>query len=235
MTVPAEQAYSGVRILEAMRSGTRYGNAVFDQILKATPAGALSILDFGAGSGFFVEKFNAAGLKVDAVEQDATLQEAIRPLARSVWPDIGDVPDERFDFAYTVNVLEHITDLDDVCAQLLRKLKPGAQLFVFVPAYELLWTSLDDEVGHVRRFDRHSLREALLRAGFRVEHIQHFDFLGFPAALGVRLLEKMNLFSYDSGSVGFYDSYLFPISHFLDRVFRGAIGKNLVAIATRPA
>ncbi len=218
-----------------MRSGTRYGDAVFDQILKAMPAGTSSILDFGAGSGFFVEKFKAAGIKVDAVEQDAALQGVLRPLARNVWPDIADVPDEWFDFAYTVNVLEHIVDLDGACAQLLRKLKPGAKLFVFVPAHEILWTSLDDEVGHVRRFDRRSLRDALLRAGFQVEHVRHFDFLGFPAALGVRLLERLNLFSYSSGSVGFYDRYLFPISHLLDRLSHGAIGKNLVAIASHPA
>jgi hypothetical protein len=112
-------------------------------------------------------------------------------------------------------------------------LKQNKKLFVFVPAHEILWTSLDDEVEHVRRFDRHTLRAALERAGFHIEHLKYFDFLGFPAALGVRVLEQINLFKYGGSSVGFYDRYIFPISQQMDRIFKGAIGKNLVAIARR--
>jgi hypothetical protein len=58
-------------------------------------------------------------------------------------------------------------------------------------------------------------------------------FITFRAALGVRLLEQVNLFKYGSGSVGFYDRYLFPVSRQLDRLLKGGIGKNLVAIARR--
>lgn len=226
--------YSGTRILEAMRSGARYGEAIFADIWAAMPAGTAHVLDFGAGSGFFVEKFRAAGVAVDAVEQDQDLRDTLESMTANVRPDISLIADSQYGFAYTINVLEHIDDLDDACAHLLRVLKPGARLFVFVPAHEILWTSLDDEVGHVRRFNRRSLQDALRRAGFQVEHVRHFDCLGFPAALAVRLLEKLNLFRYSSGSVGFYDRYLFPVSHALDRLLGGAIGKNLVAIATRP-
>jgi len=134
-----------------------------------------------------------------------------------------------------VNVLEHIVELDEACAHLWRVLKPDRKLFVFVPAHEILWTSLDDEVQHVRRFDRRSLRLALERAGFRIEHMKYFDCLGFPAALGVRMMEQFKLFEYGSASVGLYDRYLFPVSRQLDRLFNGWIGKNLVAIASRAA
>lgn len=234
MSGAEDHGYTGTRILEAMRSGTHYGEAVFRDIVNAMPPGAAAVLDFGAGSGFFAEKFASLGRKVDAVEQDAALRDGLAPVVEMAWSDVADVPDGHFDFAYTVNVLEHIEDLDSVCAQLLRKLKPGAPLFVFVPAHEVLWTSLDTEVGHVRRFDRASLRGALERAGFQVGPVRHFDFLGFPAALAVRLLETLKLFRYSSGSVGFYDRYLFPLSHALDRVFGGVIGKNLVTVAIRP-
>jgi hypothetical protein len=63
--------------------------------------------------------------------------------------------------------------------------------------------------------------------------MKYFDSLGFLAALGVRLLEQANLFKYGSGSVGFYDRCLFPVSRKLDRLFKGVIGKNLVAVARR--
>jgi SAM-dependent methyltransferase len=235
MIAKTNQKYSGTRILEAMRVGVRYGEAIFPELRRAMPGNAQTILDFGAGSGFFAEKFYARGLTVDAVEQDASLQERVRPCARQVWEDIGCVPSETFDFVYTVNVLEHIEALDETCDELLRVLKPGARLFVFVPAHEILWTSLDEEVQHVRRFSRHSLRLALEQAGFCIEDMRHFDCLGFPAALGVRALERLNLFSYGDGTVGLYDRYLFPISQQPDRLFNGWLGKNLIAVVSRPA
>jgi SAM-dependent methyltransferase len=233
MTITSKQGYAGNRILEAMRSGVRYGEAIFTELRGAIPDDACTILDFGAGAGFFLEKFHAIGAAVDAVEQDEDLQAMLRPFAGMVWSDIRHVPSESFDFAYTVNVLEHILELDEACAHLARVLKPNRKLFVFVPAHKVLWTSLDDEVQHVRRFDRRSLRLALERAGFRIEHLKYFDFLGFPAALGVRMLEQLNLFKYGSASVGFYDRHLFPVSRQLDRLFKGTIGKNLIAIASR--
>jgi SAM-dependent methyltransferase len=233
MTITSEQGYAGNRILEVMRSAAQYGEAIFTELRGAIPEDTSTILDFGAGAGFFLEKFHAIGVTVDAVEQDPGLQATLQPLSGTVWSDIRNVPNESFDFAYSVNVLEHIFELDDACANLSRVLKPDRKLFVFVPAHEILWTSLDDEVQHVRRFDRRSLQLALERAGFHIEHMKYFDSLGYLAALGVRLLEQVNLFKYESGSVGFYDRYLFPVSRQLDRLFKGAIGKNLIAIARR--
>lgn len=229
----SKQGYTSNRILQAMRSGMRYGEAIFTELRGAIPDDACTILDFGAGTGFFLEKFRAIGAAVDAVEQDEDFQGVLRPLAGKLWSDIRHVPNESFDFAYTVNVLEHILEVDEACAHLARVLKPNRKLFIFVPAHKILWTSLDDEVQHVRRFDRRSLQLLLERAGFRVEHMKYFDSLGFPAALGVRILELVNLFRYGSGSVGFYDHYLFPVSQQLDRLLKGTIGKNLIAIATR--
>jgi SAM-dependent methyltransferase len=233
MTTASKQGYAGNRILEAMRSGVRYGEAIFTELRGAIPDDACTILELGAGAGFFLEKFHAIGVAVDAVEPDGDFQSMLRPLAGMVWSDIRYVPNESFDFAYAVNVLEHILELDETCAHLARVLKPGRKLFIFVPAHKVLWTSLDDEVHHVRRFDRRSLRFVLERAGFRIERMKYFDSLGFPAALAVRILEPVNLFRYGSGSVGFYDRYLFPVSRQLDRLFKGTIGKNLIAIASR--
>ena len=233
MTVTSKQGYVGNRILEAMRSGVRYGEAIFTELRRAIPDDACTILDFGAGTGIFLEKFHAMGTAIDAVEPDEDFQDGLRPLARTVWSDIRHVPNESFDFAYTVNVLEHIVELDEACAHLARVLKPNRKLFVFVPAHKVLWTSLDDEVQHVRRFDRRSLRLALERAGLCIEHMKYFDSLGFPAALAVRILEPVNLFRYGNASVGFYDRYLFPVSRQLDLLFKGSIGKNLIAIASR--
>ena len=128
-------------------------------------------------------------------------------------------------------MIEHITVLDKTLAEVRRVMRPGASIFVFVPAFNLLWTSLDDEVGHVQRFTRKTLYSALSLAGFESIKFRYFDSLGFPAALTVRFLEKLGLFRYSSKSVGLYDRYVFPISRAVDRVASGLIGKNLIAVA----
>ena len=233
MNKRSSQAYSGTRILDAMHSGVRYGEAVFTELRGALPSDASKILDFGAGAGFFLNKFGAIGVIVDGVEPDEDLRSITQSSAGTIWSDIRNVPTESFDFVYTVNVLEHIVELDQACGHLSRVLKPNRKLFVFVPAHEILWTSLDDEVQHVRRFDCQSLRLTLERAGFHIDQITYFDSLGFLAALGIRALETFGLFRYNSATVGFYDRYLFPISRRLDRLLNGRIGKNLIAVASR--
>ena len=150
------------------------------------------------------------------------------------WAGIADLPTERYDFVYTVNVLEHLDDLGYHVAELCRVLRPGGRLFVFVPAFTVLWTSLDDEVGHVRRFTRRTLTVALADGGLAVEESRYFDSLGFMAALGVRLIEKIGAFHYSPETVGFYDRVLLPASLLSDGMFSRFLGKNVVAVARKP-
>lgn len=76
---------------------------------------------------------------------------------------------------------------------------------------------------------------ALERSAFPVERVEHFDSIGFPAALAVRVLERLGLFRYSGGTVGFHDHYIFPLSRSLDSVTSRVFGKNLVAVAPKPA
>jgi putative flippase GtrA len=226
----SDQQYRGTRILEAMRSGVRYGQAIFQQIDFRLPSRELRILE-----GFFAEKFQGVGIKVDCVEPDPDLRQKLAANATAVYATTLELPSNAFDFIYAVNVLEHIHELEATCAELLRILVPGGKLFVFVPAFNVLWTSLDDEVGHIQRFRRGSLALALCSAGFVVDETRYFDSLGFPAAFGVRILERFGLFHYDGTTVGFYDRYLFPLSQKLDGLTSCLLGKNIIAVAHKPS
>jgi SAM-dependent methyltransferase len=230
-----QQDYAGHRILEAMRSAPRYADAVYSEIRAVAPLRGAAMLDFGAGDGVFFEKFANDGYAVDSVEPDPNLRLLLRRRCALVFEDVSAVPSDGYDFLYTVNVLEHIAALDDVMIQLRRVLRAGGLMFVFVPAFNVLWTSLDDEVDHVQRFTRKTLGGALNNAGFEILNLRYFDCLGFPAALMVRALEMKKLFRYSSKSVGFYDSFIFPMSRGLDRLTLGFFGKNLIALVRRPS
>ena len=100
---------------------------------------------------------------------------------------------------------------------------------MFVPAFNA--TTLDDEVGHVQRFTKATLKIALLQGGFSPHRLHYFDCLGFPAALAIKLLERIGLFQYSGGTIGLYDRYVFPVSKELDRLLSPIIGKNVIAVA----
>jgi SAM-dependent methyltransferase len=229
------QAYAGHRILEAMRSAPRYADAVYRLMRSALPAGSSRILDFGAGDGMFAERMLRDGIKVDCVEPDPDNQHALTSIGLSAVADIAALGDGRYDFVYTINVLEHLHDLDRHVAELRRVLGADGRLFVFVPAFAILWTSLDDEVDHVRRFTRASLTRALAGAGLAIEQCRYFDSLGFPAALCVRALETVGAFQYSPQSVGFYDRAVLPLSLLADRMLSSVLGKNVVAVARKSA
>jgi SAM-dependent methyltransferase len=224
--------YSGARILEAMKSAPAYHDCIFD-MLRGAARGCSSILDFGAGDGMFARKFAEAGCCIDCVEPDPDLRSQLGGIAQNAFASIGDVPDAHYDFAFTVNVVEHIAEPELVCSELLRVLRPGGRLFVFVPAFPVLWTSLDDEVGHYRRYTRASLSRLLSDSNFAVRRVEYFDSIGFLAGLSVRILEKCGMFSYDSATISFYDRWIFPLSRKGDALFSGVAGKNVLAIAEK--
>lgn len=229
-----ESQYTGVRILEAMHQAVRYNATVFDLIKQAKPSTAKHILEFGTGDGAFIGKFRDEGVLVEGVEKDTNLRNLLQHnLSCRIYDDIRAVADESLDFIYTVNVLEHIESLDPEIRELRRALRSGGTMFVFVPAFEMLWTSLDDEVGHVTRFTQNTLAAALRRGGFEISKLEYFDCLGFPAALGVRLMETVGMFRYQPDAVRFYDQRIFPSSRYLDRFFQKLLGKNLLAVAQK--
>ena len=90
---------------------------------------------------------------------------------------MAELPDASFPYIYTINVLEHLADIKGSLLEIHRVLQPGGTLFVFVPAFNFLWTSLDDEVGHVQRFTTRSLADAIRKAGFVIQTARYFNWL----------------------------------------------------------
>ena len=80
-----------------------------------------------------------------------------------------------------LNVLEHIPDEAAALANIRSALEPGGRAIVLVPQDPRLYGSLDEVLGHVRRYTRASLAQALARAGFQVEEMLDFNRATTPA------------------------------------------------------
>lgn len=140
---------------------------------------------------------------------------------------------ESYDFAYTLNVLEHIEDDGAAIRQLRDLLKPGARLFIYVPAFMFLYSAMDEQVGHIRRYRRSEL-ESLCRAnGLRIERSAYVDSIGFAASLLLRMAGSRSS-TLNPRLVRFYDRIVFPLSRMLDQLTEPLFGKNVAVIASRP-
>ena len=177
---------------------------------------------------------NEAYLWIASNQIRTCAQACNRPL-QALYSHTSEIANSSFDFVYTINVLEHIADIDEACGELQRVMRPDGTLFVFVPAHEVLWTSLDNEVGHVRRNSLGLIARRLGECWFRDRRTEIFRFVGICSCVGrPDASEKLNLFHYESENVRLYDRYVFPISRQLDRVLSGVVGKNLVVVARKP-
>jgi predicted SAM-dependent methyltransferase len=137
-------------------------------------------------------------------------------------------------FAYTLNVLEHIVADDAAARALYEVLRPGGRLLVYVPAFNLLYSSMDRRVGHHRRYRRRTLVPLLEAAGFAIESARYCDSLGFLAALAFKAIGNREG-TIAPASVSLYDRVAFPLSRVLDRVTQRFFGKNILVVARRPA
>lgn len=228
--------YTGVDNLEAMDEALKYRRYLAGAVTEvAGPPGAdARLLDFGAGTGTYAADLRDAGYAVTCIEIDPRLREHLAGLGFDARGDPAEVADEPFPVAYTFNVLEHIEDDRAALRRLRQAVEPGGALVVYVPAFQVLYTSMDRKVGHVRRYRRRQLVETVAGAGFRVESCRYADSLGFAAALAYRLIGSRDGDLTDR-SVRIYDRYFFPASRALDSVTHRMFGKNLLLVARRPA
>jgi glycosyltransferase involved in cell wall biosynthesis len=86
-----------------------------------------------------------------------------------------------YDTAICLNVLEHVSDEDAALRNLRGVLAPGGRAIILVPQNPRLYTTLDEVLGHQRRYTRAGLREALGRNGFAVEKLFDFNRCTTPA------------------------------------------------------
>jgi hypothetical protein len=72
------------------------------------------------------------------------------------------------------DVLEHIEDDIAFLTSLGTQLGRGTKVYITVPAYQTLWTSVDSYAGHHRRYTTARLDQAFKRAGFEKLYSTYF-------------------------------------------------------------
>jgi SAM-dependent methyltransferase len=96
-----------------------------------------------------------------------------------------------FDTVVCLNVVEHVDDDQAALENIRRVLSPGGKAIVLVPQGPGLFGTLDEALGHKRRYTDASLRALADDAGFEVQEMLRFNRVGTPAWwLNGRLLRR---------------------------------------------
>ena len=90
----------------------------------------------------------------------------------------ADLAGDKIDSVVCLNVLEHIEDDRRVLAELYRAIEPGGVVVVLVPAHPALYSDLDRNLGHFRRYTRELLEQRFRDAGFVIEKSRYFNWVG---------------------------------------------------------
>ena len=82
------------------------------------------------------------------------------------------------DSLVSMNVVEHIEDDLSAVINMNRTLSNQDRLVLLLPSHMALYSKLDKNLGHYRRYTKASLRILLEKAGFKVETMRYVNMLG---------------------------------------------------------
>lgn len=226
--------YSGLQELINLEEIKNYNSSIV-KIAMSHVNNPQTIIDFGAGIGtlsiIFRELFfiNPKCIEIDQINKEYLIKRKF-----SVFDNLFNLKDDA-DLIFSSNVLEHIEDDLSILNDLKRKLKPNGKIFLYLPAKMILWSNMDDTVGHYRRYEIKDLKKKCDLVGLKIQSLHYADCIGFLASFAIKFFgynKKTGLGSL--ASLKFYDSWIFPLSKILDSIgFKYLFGKNLILIASK--
>jgi glycosyltransferase involved in cell wall biosynthesis len=204
------QPYLGRRVLEA---GSGIGNItkfLLDRdLIIATDVETkyLTLLKntFGKYKKFMIEQLDISGTEVKRYQS------------------------YHIDSVICFNVLEHIEQDEKPLKKIFELLEPGGRLLLLVPSHPWLYGSLDEHLGHQRRYGKEELRNKLETAGFKVIFLKHFNRIGILGwFLDSRILRRKRLPPFQ---LRIYNLFV-PLFK-LEKFFPFPFGTSLLAVAEK--
>jgi glycosyltransferase involved in cell wall biosynthesis len=144
-------------------------------------------------------------------------------------PEVKRYQSYHIDSVICFNVLEHIEQDEKPLKKIFELLEPGGRLLLLVPSHPWLYGSLDEHLGHQRRYGKKELRNKLETAGFRVIFLEHFNRIGILGwFLDSRILRRKKLPLFQ---LRIYNLFV-PLFK-LEKFFPLPFGTSLLAVAEK--
>lgn len=231
MTSEGWKRYEGKSLLERLEVARNYSGFI-TSLTTLNVKTSSRVLDFGAGRGSYAAEMMKRCREVVCVEPDQELCEEIRNSLHIICEPSVSTLVGRFNFVYSINVLEHVEDDLETMRQVFEVLEPGGEFFVYLPASPRLFSKFDESIGHFRRYRRNELKSKLRTTGFIVTECSYADPLGW--VLGFIHKHTLRGRTPSVISLKIFDRILFPMSAWLSKYTSNWFGKNVHARAYRP-
>ena len=154
----------------------------------------LRIADVGCGYGANIPallkygKVTGLELNEDAV---AYVAERFRGSAEAVRWKLPEKLDRRFDLMVLVEVIEHLEDDAEAVRWFDAHLEKGGHVLITTPAYQWMWTQMDEVVHHHRRYDR-GMMERLFKGKFEITYFTYYNLFLFPLKLAFVVFDRLD-------------------------------------------
>jgi len=177
---------SGGEILERLNRAPRFTAWMADVI---RPFVGDRVLEIGAGTGNMSAHFMPRSVywATDINEHYLDYLEKMthtRPYMHVAYIDAAKgetYPRASFDTVICLNVVEHVPDDLGSLQNIRSVLADGGRAIILVPCGPELYGTLDEVLGHCRRYTEETLRSVAENAGFQVEQILQFNRTGVAA------------------------------------------------------
>lgn len=151
-----------------------------------------SILDVGAGSGFFskvmlrrTNAINATCLDIGYIENLVSL------VGNKRLSFCREIEHSEADLILMMDVLEHIKDDVNFLKHYIDKCPSGASFLISVPAFNFMWSKHDVFLKHYRRYTLGHLLKVVQDAGLKPVHSSYYFGLVFIIPLILRMFGKV--------------------------------------------
>lgn len=155
------------------------------------------ILDIGCSSGIFLKDLEVLGFKKEYlfgvdISENAIANCKANGIQNAFVMDAQDISlDEEFDIIIASDCLEHLEDDKKAISNWSRILKTGGTMYVFVPAFQSLWSHHDVVNMHFRRYTNQELKTKLVHENLTVVKSSYWNFSLF---VPIYIFRKLSMF-----------------------------------------
>jgi SAM-dependent methyltransferase len=151
-----------------------------------------SVLDIGAGSGYFSFQLLESGNAISACCVDTGyVEESNQQVNNKLLQYRKRIDSSDAKLVLLMDVLEHVDDDVAVLTEYVRKSPAGALFVISVPAFQFMWSGHDEFLEHKRRYSLTQIEAVASQAGLKLEPGCYYYGLVFPLAFLTRLLNRL--------------------------------------------
>ena len=190
-------------------------------------------LEIGAGIGSFTDNYKKNIKNIFLTEIDENNLNILKSKYKNnlnikiIEKEVADI-EEKFNTIAHFNVLEHIKEDKEEIYNCLNKINQNGYLVILVPAHNKLYSNLDKDVGHYRRYEKSFFEKLDLKGNLIVE-LKYIDCLGYLLYYLNKIFFKNETYP-SHFKIFVWDKIFTPLTIILDFFTSYKFGKNILCV-----